>query len=471
MLLFVTGVLQAQDKASLVIRMAPDKEFQYWFSGMDYLSDYEQAFARSEVGKTDSTGLYFKEFIIDKPTILNLGRVVKTIMSILPVYLTSGGHDTISIVDNKITFQGTNADYNRTLQMTEAFMDYCNQLLIGRPSKDPLFQTKSLPEFEKSLNEKRIATEKNITQSSGIAAAFVDEQLAHINLGARLAFIYKVLYNVPDSLQTDDWKQASKSILSKTIDTPFFPSFREGYFLLDGFLALDYFIEMGNTEGKTVSFDSFERLPKLVNDKNLEYAWATLINNDIASKTYDPIAPELYDMLKVRFPENTYKSFLEAGIQENLHFNALSVADALNSDYQIIPCDSSFHSLADAVKSLKGKVVYVDLWATWCGSCLAEFSYLPQVEKKVKDLDIAFVYVSMDKPENKTRWEKSFRHYKLKGYHVLATPELAESIRKQFGYYIPHAVIFDKAGNIVEPNAPGLKQFEKLYEKLSEVSK
>ena len=469
--LFMSSWLRADEKASVVIKMSPDKEFVYWFSGTDYLSDYEQSFARGEKAKTDGDGYYRTEFDISKPVTLNLGKVNKTIMTVLPLYLTPGSRDTITFEKDTITFQGTNADYNRCLQETESFLNDCNQFLIGRPSKDPLFQTKSFSEFTRLLQDRKGETEKRIKQYAGLNTAFLDEQLAHADLGSRMAFMYKVLFNVPDSLQTDDWKQASRKMADQSIKTLYFPSFRETYFLLSGLLGLVCKVETGSVTGKSVSLESFERLPKYLEGKNLECAWATLINNDIVYGAYDPIVPELYEMLKKQFPENNYKAFLEAGIMENDRFNAINSADNSNKDYQILECDTSFHSLSDVVSSLKGKPVYVDLWATWCTSCLGEFPYLRQVEPKVKDLDVTFLYVSMDRPENKTRWEKSLRYYKLKGYHLLATPELADAIYKEFGNYIPHAILFDKDGKIVERNAPGLKQVEDLYEKLVKWSK
>lgn len=466
-LFLITSVtIQAQNKSSVVIKMEPDKDFIYWFSGLDFLSDYEHGFARSEQAKVDNMGIYVKEFSVDKPVVLNLGQVNSTIMTVLPIYLTQGSRDTVTIHNGLIKFKGTNADYNRCLQDTEHFLDYCSQLLIHRPSQELLFTTKSFPEFIKVLNVRKAEAEKKVKRYSGLNAAFIDEQLAHIDLGSRMAFIYKVLFNVPDSLQNDEWKKASKEIVDKPVETPYFPSFREGYFLLSGLLTLDRKVEKGSIEGKNVSLENFERLSKFMEGKNLECAWATLINDDITSKAYDPMVPEMYEMLKERFPGNIYQSFLEAGIAENYRFNVISETDESNKDYQVISEDFFFSSLTDVVKLFKGKVVYVDLWATWCGACLNEFSFLPRVQDSVKELDVVFLYVSMDKPENKTRWEKSFRHYKLKGYHLLATPALTESIHREFGNYIPHAIIFDKDGNIIERNAPGLKQSKELQEKL-----
>ncbi|MRJ11660.1 TlpA family protein disulfide reductase [Ornithobacterium rhinotracheale] len=49
----------------------------------------------------------------------------------------------------------------------------------------------------------------------------------------------------------------------------------------------------------------------------------------------------------------------------------------------------------------KGKYIYLDIWATWCGPCLKLMPMLKQIEKDSKSQDIAFVKLCMQSPENK----------------------------------------------------------------------
>jgi len=467
--MLITIPLLAQKNASVVIKTSPDKEFMYWFSGQEYLSDYEQGFSRSEKGKTDNNGYFTKEFTINNPITLNLGRLNRTMMTVLPVYLTIGCKDTIIITDNQVTFHGTNASYNRCLQVTENFMDYCNQLIVLRPSEDLLFMTKSLPEFTQVLESKRAQVEKEIRQFN-VKKHFIDEQIDHVDLCSRMAFIFKALNNVPDSLLTEDWKEAMEKTMNAPMNHTYFTSFRESFFLLSAFMSLNYKMSHGNTNGfKNLSADNFDLLARSLSGKNLEYAWATLINDDICQKAYDPVAPELYRKLRLQFPENTYKSFLEGGIQSNLQFNNNTSAN-LSNNYKILTCDSTLNSMADVIKRFEGKVVYIDIWATWCGPCLSQFPYIPQLREKTKELDLVYLYISMDKPENKEQWEKSIQHYGLKGYHLHASPKLAEHIRKEFGAYIPHYIIVDKKGKVY-PNAPAPEQTDILHERLNLLSK
>lgn len=52
------------------------------------------------------------------------------------------------------------------------------------------------------------------------------------------------------------------------------------------------------------------------------------------------------------------------------------------------------------VEEFKGKVVFLNLWATWCGPCRAEMPSIQKLHESIQDESIAFVMLSLDKPEN-----------------------------------------------------------------------
>ena len=69
-------------------------------------------------------------------------------------------------------------------------------------------------------------------------------------------------------------------------------------------------------------------------------------------------------------------------------------------------------SLAD----LKGKYIYIDVWATWCGPCRGELPALKELEEKYAGKDIHFVSLSCDK--NKKAWENMVTKDQLKGIQL-----------------------------------------------------
>lgn len=101
----------------------------------------------------------------------------------------------------------------------------------------------------------------------------------------------------------------------------------------------------------------------------------------------------------------------------------------------------------------KGKPVYIDLWATWCGPCKQEIPHLKKLEKKMAGKDIVFLKVSLDK--NKAAWEKWVKEHKSKGYSL----HLEKAFDAEFTKYykigsIPRFMLIDKAGKIVSIDAP-----------------
>jgi len=63
------------------------------------------------------------------------------------------------------------------------------------------------------------------------------------------------------------------------------------------------------------------------------------------------------------------------------------------------PVFENYKNYAGGTSSLsdfKGKYVYIDIWATWCGPCKVEIPYLKELDEKYKDKNIQFVSVSVD---------------------------------------------------------------------------
>ncbi|MBB1646104.1 thioredoxin [Sphingobacterium sp. UME9] len=104
-------------------------------------------------------------------------------------------------------------------------------------------------------------------------------------------------------------------------------------------------------------------------------------------------------------------------------------------------------SLAD----LKGKVVLVDMWATWCGPCRAEEPHWERLNEEFKDKPVAFVGISVD--QDKPKWEAYVKEKSLKGIQLHAGPSNDLST----GYKIngiPRYILIDKSGNLISADSP-----------------
>ncbi len=108
-----------------------------------------------------------------------------------------------------------------------------------------------------------------------------------------------------------------------------------------------------------------------------------------------------------------------------------------------------------SLDDLKGKYVYIDVWATWCGPCKAEIPYLKKIEKAYHGKNIEFVSISLDKIADHDKWKQMILDEELGGIQLLADNNFESAFAKD--YYIkgiPKFILLDPNGFIVDANAP-----------------
>ncbi len=130
---------------------------------------------------------------------------------------------------------------------------------------------------------------------------------------------------------------------------------------------------------------------------------------------------------------------------------ALSKGSASPKFYNYENIDGKTTSLDD----FKGKYVYLDIWATWCGPCIAEIPSLKKIEKKYHNKNIAFVSISVDRTKHHDKWEKMINEKELKGTQLFADNNWeSKFIQDYLIKGIPRFILIDPQGNIINANAP-----------------
>ena len=115
------------------------------------------------------------------------------------------------------------------------------------------------------------------------------------------------------------------------------------------------------------------------------------------------------------------------------------------------------------LSDLKGKYVYVDNWATWCGPCRAEIPSLQKVEEKYHGKNIEFVSISIDVKKDYEKWRKFVTDKNLGGIQLIADKDWTSDFIKAYGITsIPRFILIGPDGKIVDadakrPSDPGLQ--------------
>lgn len=106
------------------------------------------------------------------------------------------------------------------------------------------------------------------------------------------------------------------------------------------------------------------------------------------------------------------------------------------------------------LQELKGKVVYVDIWATWCLPCVAAMKSSRELRSAFSTDDVAFVYIAFE--DDIERWRSYLKNNDLGPHAWFADKVMSEQIQQRIGVHgIPRYMIIDRDGNIYSAEAPG----------------
>ena len=115
-------------------------------------------------------------------------------------------------------------------------------------------------------------------------------------------------------------------------------------------------------------------------------------------------------------------------------------------DFSFTDVEGKTHHLSD----FKGKVIYIDFWATWCGPCVKESPYFDALSKKFSGKDIVFLPISTDTSRNAWLRYIEKKHKELTQYNTTDN-----KIKTGWAiFYIPRFVLIDKDCNIADAYAP-----------------
>src|SRR5690606_29657748 len=250
-----------------------------------------------------------------------------------------------------------------------------------------------------------------------------------------------------------EWVASTKEAFEKTVEEIFEKSFNE---------AVEEIRDKGGR------FWVYTVINYGLQDFSLEHAITSFIINGIHLGDLEYLE-EAYHDYNQRFPQSSYRSYIDEMIQPYLSSKAKGTVPGILLD----SLSEKYKNIAEIVASHRGRVVYVDLWGSWCGPCREQFSYSDALKKRYEDKPVDFVYIAFEHSKDPTKtWKESIFFYNLQGRHILGSKELEDHFRELYDQngtlLFPSYLLFDKNGNMITKWAERPDSGEKLYIQIEE---
>lgn len=171
-------------------------------------------------------------------------------------------------------------------------------------------------------------------------------------------------------------------------------------------------------------------------------------SSEALAKQVPPLLEEYTDVVKeehfVREVLRKYKLLFDEKGEINLaeNINVLELADGNGKDF-----------LPDLIRRFAGKVIYIDIWSTWCGPCIREMEYYPRLLEKYAGKEVEFVFLAALSAEN--LWKNRVNAFDLQGYHYLLNEQQYYELEKYIKLEgFPQHIIINAKGEVVEQKGP-----------------
>jgi thiol-disulfide isomerase/thioredoxin len=102
-------------------------------------------------------------------------------------------------------------------------------------------------------------------------------------------------------------------------------------------------------------------------------------------------------------------------------------------------------SFQEILKKHEGKTIVIDVWASWCGDCIAGMPKVKALQQQFPE--VTYLFISMDK--NYESWTKGISKYEVQGEHYLTSDGMKGVFGKSIKLdWIPRYMVVDKTGKI-----------------------
>lgn len=401
---------------------------------------------KSDTAKIQEDGTFYMKINIEKPY---YGRIRSGEFS--NIFLSPGDSVFVELdtkeFDETITYSGKGAEINNYLAEKQLLKDkfiYPQSEFFGLNEEDFMARTDSLNKVLKELNN-NLRQNNNIQNQSflKLEPKNIDYLIASVFLMYPSYYKYyskdstyemsETFWNFLDTIEIENFEYWQLASYKDFFDAYYSQKVKEIYNnneefqnSPDGYAKADF--EFIKNEMKDPALKSIQA-------GNVMTTFVRFYNTD----SIDDLMTDFLALCKDSTKINQVNTILE---------KKKKIAKGMPApNFETVDVNNNHVNLSD----FKGKYVYVDFWASWCGPCKQEIPYFKTLTSDFNGKNIAFLSVSVD--AKKDAWEKAIVTHDLFGNLLYAGSN--DIIRNEYMVYsIPRFVLIDPEGNFVDSNAP-----------------
>ncbi|MDO4781726.1 MAG: TlpA disulfide reductase family protein [Capnocytophaga felis] len=193
----------------------------------------------------------------------------------------------------------------------------------------------------------------------------------------------------------------------------------------------------------------------------VEYAWANTMYEGVMQGKFEKDWITNFDEFKTQFPNSKLIDLLVPYINKVVEYHSNDKGFAVN----FVENYENINTLDELFAKYKGKVLYIDFWATWCVPCRKELQYSKENHHTLEEMGVVPIYLSIDQDNADNQWKTMIKNLKLEGIHIRANATLQKEL-SQFVKAIPHYIIVGKDGKIKEKAAKRPSDKQELFDQL-----
>lgn len=374
---------------------------------------------------TDENGYFDTLITLKEPTYFNISRNT--------LYLTPGDDMTVHITTNnkEATFQGIGAQANNYMKY-RLFPKGGSYIEGGNNLRGSFEETKALVD---SLAEIR---KNELAHLDSVSEEFKQLENARIQADVLNSYLSYLSYASAYSRDTDRETIRQQYEEFKQKITPYtqamFPSLMDERFLN---VAVVRDVLHNLFDERNAAWTERLNIPARTQELYEAYKHVSLLRRQADKATIDSVETFIASM---QYPD----------LANELNLKVKQVSQLLPGkpafDMKLTNVEGNVHRLSE----FKGKVLYLDFWATWCGPCIQESPYFEALSKEYAGKDIVFIPISQD--TNQKAWKGYLETHKKELPQYNSVDNTARTNWQIF--YIPRFVVIDKDFNIADAYAP-----------------